>query len=218
MVEVGALTFFVAISAIMFLFFVYKMFHEKDEAFAGNHRLGVVFFAILTITSGFFEVEHQSKERAASSALSEMLGRDNVSVHCQRITGALFDAQVGTLGYVSQASPNIVLLKRETCADLDSYMHSDKSHPTRDQITAVHILTHESMHVEGWWAEPVAECYAIQHDADTAEILGATKDEALALQEEYYKDFYPNMPDSYTSRQCIDGGELDLNLHGAIFP
>lgn len=218
MVDFGVLTFVVILSIILCAFSVYKMIRERDEAFAGNHRIGVVVFAILAILTGFFEAEQQSRQRVATEVLSDIVGRKGVEVHCQRFTSALFDAQIGTLGYVSYDEPDVVLLKRDTCDDLWSYIHSDKENPTLDQITAVHILTHEAMHVEGWWAESVAECYAIQYDAATALLLGATEEQALALQKNYYENFYPNMPGAYTSRQCTDGGEMDLNLEEDRFP
>ena len=80
--------------------------------------------------------------------------------------------------------------------------------PTRDQVEAVHVLTHEAMHLSGRLEEAAAECAAVQRDAHTARLLGAP---AAA----YWRDVYPLMPDGYRSADCRPGGTLDDGLTDA---
>ena len=83
------------------------------------------------------------------------------------------------------------------------------------QILAVHVLTHESMHMSGTTSEAVAECHAMQHDTAMAEDLGAPAAAAHALAVTYWHTVYPYMPDGYTSGDCKPGGALDLHLPDA---
>jgi hypothetical protein len=100
-----------------------------------------------------------------------------------------------------QAEPR-TLIKRDQCRDLSGYMSSDKRSPTQEQIVAVHVLTHESMHMGGVAAEAEAECLAVGSDARMAELLGAPPDAARALALSYWTNVYPRMPDQYRSTEC----------------
>jgi hypothetical protein len=79
-------------------------------------------------------------------------------------------------------------------------------------VIAVHVLTHESMHMRGQPDEARAECEAMQRDAETAQLLGATPQEGLALARAYWLQDYPNMPDAYRSGDCVLNGSLDEHL------
>ena len=100
------------------------------------------------------------------------------------------------------------------CRDLAAYLRSDKRRPTRDQV-AVHVLTHEAMHLSGRLDEPAAECAAVQRDAHTARLLGAPADAAAGLAASYWRTIYPRMPDGYRSPECRPGGAMDERLADA---
>src|SRR4029450_3526010 len=70
------------------------------------------------------------------------------------------------------------LIKRDQCRHLAAYVRSGHGRPSRDQVVAVHVLTHEAMHLSGRLDEAVAECAAVQRDAHTARLLGAGPAEA----------------------------------------
>ena len=150
-------------------------------------------------------------ERRLASAASELLGT-SVDVRCQSFGGAFTD--VGNdLGYVvfgADGRPEQwTLIKRDQCADLSDYLGSDKQHPTLDQITAVHVLTHEAIHMTGVKNEAETECLAMQRDAAMAELLGATPEAAGDLAIAYWRDVYPQMPAAYRSEECAPGKALD---------
>ena len=102
------------------------------------------------------------------------------------------------------------LIKREQCADLRSYLRSDKLQPSREQVAAVHTLTHESIHMSGVTNESETECIALQRDAEMARHLGASTEGASALAQLYWQVVYPLMPPGYRSGECRPGGALDL--------
>ena len=91
------------------------------------------------------------------------------------------------------------MIKRAQCGDLSAYLRSDKTAPTLDQVIAVHILSHEARHMAGQTSEGVAECGAVQRDAQTAELLGADPDQALRLAQTYWREVYPRLSEDYLS-------------------
>lgn len=103
-------------------------------------------------------------------------------------------------------------IKYEQCRDLKAYLRRHGRSPSPDQIIAVHVLTHESMHMRGEFSEAAAECEAMQRDAWTARDLGASPSDAAALAVAYWRIDYPRMPDDYRSGNCRPGGELDEHL------
>jgi len=104
------------------------------------------------------------------------------------------------------------LIKREQCGELRSYMHKHGRHPSLDEVIAVHVLTHESMHMRGETREAVAECEAVQRDYQTAQLLGASPAVARQLAVTYWRDVYPDMPSDYVTADCRAGGSRDEHL------
>ncbi len=136
-----------------------------------------------------------------------------VKVECQSFGRAFVDAGV-ELGFVPCGPDGVplkeTLIKRDQCRDLASYLRSDRADPEPEQVIAVHILTHEAMHMKGEINEERTECFAVQRDAEMARLLGAPVASARDLAITYWRDHYPRMPDNYRSADCLPGGALDL--------
>ena len=147
----------------------------------------------------------------------ELSGKPAAHAACQRFTPDLLDLS-NNAGSVEWDSPDVALLRRGTCNDLFSWLASRKVDPTLDQVTAVHIVVHESIHVSGEYGEAVTECTAIQNDARAAELLGATPAQAQALARAYYEQVYPQMHPDYRSPGCVEDGPLDLSPGDGQFP
>ena len=79
----------------------------------------------------------------------------------------------------------------------------------------MHVLTHEAMHLSGRLDEAVAECAAVQRDAQTARLLGAGPADAAELAGAYWRNVYPLMPEGYRSGKCRAGGAMDERLADA---
>jgi hypothetical protein len=144
-------------------------------------------------------VLHAQLEGRLERAASRVAGGP-VQVHCQTIGESFVDA--GTeLGYVRWGPDGVpersTLIKSHVCGDLRAWLASSKAHPTLDQVVAVHVLTHEAMHMAGLKNEAEAECAAVQRDATTAVLLGASPAEGAALARRYWVEVYPSMPDAY---------------------
>lgn len=137
-----------------------------------------------------------------------------VEVHCQGLGQAFLDlgAELGFVRWGPGGVPErSTLIKRDPCAHLRTWLWSAKARPTLDQVVAVHVLTHETMHMVGITDEAHAECAAVQRDAGMAQALGASPIEAADLARRYWIEVYPRMPDGYVGG-CGAGGTYDEGL------
>jgi hypothetical protein len=171
----------------------------------------------LALAAAVPAAKRRVQEHQLASVASRLVGHD-VTVHCQSTAGALVDAGA-ELGYVPYDANGIprptTTLKRDPCRDLRRYLSGSKDQPTIEQVTAVHVLTHEAMHMRGETSEAVAECEALQRDAQTASMLGANARQARHLARSYWLLVYPQMPDDYRTGDCRQGGPLDEDLASA---
>jgi hypothetical protein len=162
-------------------------------------------------------VRHHRLESTLSAAASQLVGAP-VVVHCQTAGQEFVDAGA-ELGYVRYGADGVpehqTLIKRAQCSALSAYLHSDKVSPSRDQVIAVHVLSHEARHMAGITSEGAAECGAMQRDATAAELLGASEAQGLGLARDYWEVVYPLMSDDYRSADCRPGGPLDERLAAA---
>ena len=141
-----------------------------------------------------------------------------MTVNCQTAGQQFVDAgaELGFVRYGPDGVPErATLIKRDQCSDLADYLGSDKSSPSRDQVVAVHILSHEARHMAGITVEAEAECGAMQRDARAAQLLGASAEQALRLARMYWTSVYPQMSDPYRSADCRLAGPLDEGLPDA---
>jgi hypothetical protein len=78
------------------------------------------------------------------------------------------------------------------------------------KLTAVHVLSHESVHLSGFYSEANADCLGVQIDAFVAEELGADARFARSLAREFWTDYYASRSDGYRTLACREGSSLDL--------
>ena len=179
--------------------------------------VSVALLLALSVGAAVPGVLRASQERRLGGTASVLAGA-RVAVRCQSFGGAFVDAgpELGYVRWRPDGSPEPwALIKRDQCRHLAAYVRSGTGRPTRDQVVAVHVLTHEAMHLSGRLDEAVAECAAVQRDAHTARLLGAGPAEAAELAAAYWRNIYPLMPDGYRSGECRPGGAMDERLADA---
>jgi hypothetical protein len=177
----------------------------------------VSLLAVIAIAAAVPVVWRLEEEDRLSHVASALVGHP-VRVHCQSFMQAMSDlgAELGYVRYDMDGDPEpSTLIKRDPCGLLRSYYDGHRSRPSRDMTIAVHVLSHESMHMRGLTAEAAAECAAVQRDIRTAELLGATPLQARELARDYYLAVYPDMPDEYRDGECRQGGRSDEHLDTA---
>jgi uncharacterized membrane protein len=187
---------------------------RRSRNWAAFPAIGVSSCVVLAVVATLPIVDRVTLESRLSHAASTLLGI-HVEVRCQTLTGSALDMgrELGYVKWGPDGTPERrTLIKHDQCNDLDAYLNSNKERPTAAQIVAVHVLTHEAMHMSGITTEAVAECHAVQRDAALAKVLGASASAAHALAVSYWAVVYPNMPDDYRTGACGPGGDLDLHL------
>jgi hypothetical protein len=189
-------------------------YRRRFDALGRRHRFPWVSVALLLVlaaaaaTPGILRARQERRLAVTASALAGA----RVAVRCQTFGAAFVDAgpELGYVRWRADGTPEPwTMIKRDQCRDLAAYLRSDKRRPSRDQVVAVHVLTHEAMHLSGLVDEAAAECAAVQRDARTARLLGASPPDAARLAAAYWRDVYPLMPEGYRSPECRAGGVLD---------
>lgn len=164
------------------------------------------------LISGSVEITHRWQEHRYEQIATKLAGRDS-DVTCQRFSAALINS-TGPVGFVpfdSEGATNQIKLKWDMCNRMLRYRFGFADDSLK-MVHAVHILTHEAMHVAGHLNEAEAECAAVQRDMLTAEALGANTLEAKELAQRYWKQIYPHLPTAYMSPECAPGGTFDEQL------
>lgn len=173
------------------------------------------------VVGGVVEYRWRAMENRYSVVTRDLLDRDDTYVVCERVSGAWFNPW-NRAGYVKWtrdgSKPDRADLTWDTCRALREWEGSGRTPRNREQITAVHVLTHEAMHLNGHYGEAEAECYAMQHDAEVAQRLGATPDNADALATSYWNEMYPRMRTEYVSGDCKPMGLLDQSPGDGLWP
>jgi hypothetical protein len=199
--------------------------HASIRAVRGRHRpdgrtlrawwAGLLLVA--TIAAGSVEANHHQRQALVTQGMRAVTDNPEARANCERFSESLFNLSQFD-GYVYQATSDVANYKRASCIDLASYARGSKSQPTLDQVAAVHLVAHETMHVNGVWNEAEAECTAAQLSHLVAEELGATPAQARELQARYFAEIYPNLRPNYVSAECREGGELDIFPERTEFP
>jgi hypothetical protein len=177
-------------------------------------KLTFSLLAIAVLVTGCMAWQHGKLEDRLSRAASALAGFP-VHVHCQDLAGAALDVSndLGSVQFNADgAAQHVTLIRREQCSALSGYLGKHGVNPSAAQILAVHVLTHETMHMRGLRAEAAAECAAVQRDAHMARLLGASAPDAQALAAAYWENDYPQLSDDYHSSDCHPSGTLDEHL------
>jgi hypothetical protein len=116
----------------------------------------------------------------------------------------------------------VVHFSPEICAELRALARGRVSVRSSESPEAlawsVSALVHESMHASGVLGEAKAECYGIQTIRTAAMLLGRTSDEGRYLAALYWKRWYRWHDLPYRSRECRNGGRLDLHRNTNAWP
>ena len=95
---------------------------------------------------------------------------------------------------------------------------SQRRYPSYDPSIGLIVLAHESQHAAGIHSEAVAECYGMQHMADTAVLLGVSRQFGQDYASQYWSVAYQSHHDRYFTPKCRNGGPLDLRPRSNVWP
>lgn len=189
----------------------------RAYAFDTRPVVSVAIVLTLLVPALWTEMRWVRVQSAATTAVQQLTGNPAARVQCQRALDTLLWAGAD-LGRVEWAEPDRAWLTLETCQHLGSWYRSDHEAPTLEEAIAVHVLTHEAMHVAGDRNEATTECRALQNDARTVVLLGGSAEQGSALAERIVTDVYPTMSEEYRTAECRPGGALDLTPEDGSWP
>ena len=178
----------------------------------GAHGISLSFLALICLVLGFFIWRTWRLETELTQAVQTLTADSEISVNCQgflrefRLDNNLGEVAFDGKGGLSKTAE----LRSSVCGELRGWLGSEKSAPSRDQVVAVHVLSHEAVHASGVASEAHTECLAMQYDAQLAMLLGATAEHAEALATRYWYEVFPRMPNEYRAVDCYPNGPLDL--------
>jgi hypothetical protein len=185
----------------------------------GVHTARILFFLVLPAVALVFAVagfRHGREQQRLDRLASEIVGRP-VEVRCPNAVSAALDASPDDGSVVFQNG------RPADYADVDRYVckgvlrFGDGGRDFR-AIQSLLVLAHEAFHMKGYRDEAVTECYALQTVPPLAERLGATPGEASAVARFALANVHSQLPGSYHSPECRDGGALDLRPADPVFP
>jgi hypothetical protein len=217
-VDIGVLTVVTAVLVALALRAWYRAYNRRTLAGAGSSRF--TWPAVLTVAvlvAGGFEVGHHVRQDLATEALRAVTDVDGAHADCARFSDELFNVSQYQ-GYVYYDGSNAAHLRRDVCIDLWTYAHGGQRNPSDSEIFAVHVVTHEAMHINGIRSEAQAECTAMQLSHLVAEALGASPEQARRLQAKYFEEYYPHQRSDYRSGACTEGGAMDIDPERTEFP
>ena len=215
--DIGLLTFVTVALLALAVHATVRAVQKRGQMGSTGRAWWAGILIVSVLVAVYFEVGHDRQQRLATFAMSAVTDNPNAHADCRRwsesfVSLGLYD------GYVRQDNPDIAMIANGSCRALAAYAASDKRHPSLDQIAAVHLIAHETMHVNGYWAESEAECRAAQLNYLVAEKLGATEAQARALQRIYFAQIYPTLASDYIASACQEGGALDIFPDRTEFP
>lgn len=110
---------------------------------------------------------------------------------------------------VTSLSGHRINLRGDVCLRLAALAAGRRAANEFLDAFALLVLAHESQHAAGVAAEAAAECRGMQTMSAAGVLLGLRRAYAERLARDVWK-IYPRRPKIYVSRQCHDGGALDM--------
>jgi hypothetical protein len=176
----------------------------------------VVTMVGLAVLFGYTPVRYWQFERFLTEKARILSESPKASVHCNTVFDTFFDQNVFAAGHASPETGEIVF-QHGWCGHLMTYLNRPAK-PTREGIMALHIFTHESMHIRGEYNEAKTECQAIQRNYRAARLLGVPEYFARDAALRYYREDYPRREGivspggTYFSHDCAPGRAWDEKL------
>lgn len=216
--DIGVLTVVTAVLAVLAVRAIVSAVRKRHLLDGGALRTWwAVLVVIATLVAGGFEAAHHWRQAIVTDAMAAVTDNPRARADCARFSEELFNARAFD-GYVWQDASDVAHYMHGVCQDVAAYARSAKLDPPLEQVAAVVLVAHETMHVERVWNEAEAECRAVQLSHLVAMRLGANEAQARALQARYFAEIYPNLREGYTSRECREGGAYDIFPERAEFP
>jgi hypothetical protein len=161
-------------------------------------------------------------EPKLSSVASRLAGR-RVPVYCWSELGwRRFTDRIGArrAAAVTRRRPLRIDISPIPCTALHEIraVASQRRYPSYDPSIGLIVLAHESQHAAGIRSEALAECYGMQRMAETAVLLGVSRQFGQNYAIQYWSVAYQSQHNRYFTTRCRNGGPLDIRPKINIWP
>lgn len=199
-------------------FFCYLVYREirspykKSDGFSLIYILVLVALAIASARPAYLTWRLETMLSEIASVIAE---RPNVKVRCNSVFDTLFTGKgVSSPAGTAYYDTNEIFFESGWCKNFTAYL-SNIENPSNEELFAMHLFTHEVMHIRGERSEKKTDCQAVQRNHTVGKLLGI--DDAIAIKnaKTYYTKLYPWH--RYYDKRCKPGGKLDENLPGSIW-
>lgn len=196
------------------LFLVLTLAFVGNWAFAKTAVLfpwkQVVVFGVATVFTLHMVVQEALLERKLMKVARDLYSVRH-PIECASFFRAMsgeFAPAGGGVAWVRTKKQDAVLAM-DVCDNLKSLINNPRQW-SPEQAWAVHVFTHEVMHLRGELDEQRTDCQAYQRSAQVAQALGVRQEQALQMTLHMFREIYPRHP--YNSTECAKGRGLDENL------
>jgi hypothetical protein len=183
-------------------------------------KVRAVLLLVAVFASFYLVVQHHraAAERRQFSALAGRIAGRPVSVHCDSATASVFDStpEEGFVMFGADARPgNVAYLKHWVCNALARFTGDARSgrlgcldrpagcsKDVTDDAFALHVLVHESWHLNRVASESDAECHALRTTAWAAQQFGANAQDAALVERYAWTNLLPQLPIEYHDAAC----------------
>lgn len=201
-------------SAFFCWLFFREVFSKEGyfDTFSKGYLLGT---ALLALAFAWPSIKTWRLESYLSEKASIVADKPGVEVKCNSVfdtilSGQALDNNLGT----ARIDGGKIFFENSWCSHFLDYL-DDPVAATGDKLIAMHVFTHEIMHVRGERNEAKTDCQAIQRNHTVGELLDIPKRVARKNAERYYLTVYPRHP--YASKECVVGGLYDEKLSDSIW-
>lgn len=185
----------------------------------GPKRLDPYFYGMLiaALVVGSFPLREILFEYKLARAASKVVGNLEVDVNCLSTAGGFW--HYDKAGFVQRHTGNIKM-HEYVCDNIRTYLRDpEEANKTailnQEIVFALHVLTHEAMHVARVYDELKADCKAFQRNHRMAEALGVPPRVAAQTAIVAHRFRYKNH--AYYNPECEPGGPLDDKLPDAVW-
>lgn len=184
---------------------------RRFDSFVAAMLVFAVLAALVPARQAWFEYR-------LARAVERLTGYPQVTVSCLSRLGGIFHYRAA--GFMKWGTGDISL-QPDICSDLRRYLSDPEAanqNATRDRepLFALHVLTHEAMHVAGIRNEKKTDCAAYQRNHRMAQYLDVPKLDAARSAIYVHRTRSPHHK-GYFAAACEPGGGMDEKLSDAVW-
>lgn len=201
--------------SVFFCWLIFREVFRPTERFSLFSAAYITVLASLAAACALPAYKIWRLEIYLSEKASIIAERPNVVVKCNSIFETILDGKgLDTLAGTAYFQTGEIFFEDNWCKSFIQYLdHPERA--SRKELFAMHVFTHEVMHIRGERNESKTDCQAIQRNHTVGELLGVDASIARKNALKYYNTGYQRHP--YFDKNCRPRGKYDERLPDSIW-